>query len=358
MSGRYVYVHCMAGFNDILVVLGTLVKAARAGNRLLVLDTRHAVPEGYGVDFWDSFRLIEGCPWSSTVIQDAAKGVRSILQNANRTVVPEGLGWSGFARYSRGAHRMKSRPSGWYDVLNGINMQVSPSLYKTIMDPDDPTGVCVASTWAPRLPQSVPSKRILHFLQPCPSIWERYRWARSQLPAQGYVSVHVRNTDIKSNVDSLLKQNLKRLRALSGAVHLATDDPKTIDAFAKAGIKVQCFATFPDTSAHHFRNLHGDSSLSGTCRLHDAVVDLLLITSAVNLISNSRGGFACLARSLLNKETAFGKSVGAADWISRAAEPEHKPAVGAAADPPPQRDPLPTKDSIDDEFDRIVHAHM
>lgn len=335
MSGRYVYAQCMAGFNDIVIVLGTLAAAAKEGGRLLVLDTRHPVPEGYGVDLWESFNLSDECPWSKSVVQGASRGVHAILNEAKRTVYPEALGWEGFTRYSRGAQQMRTDYLGWHDKDTNLNMQISDNLLKRIRDPKDPTGVVVTSTWAPR--NGISSVKTLPYLSPCLSIRERYKWARLQLPKKGYISVHVRDTDIKANTQQLLKKFEDRLRAVSGAIHLATDNPKTIQAFADAGIRVFCFTTFPDSDAPHFRNLHGDRSLSGTCRLHDAVVDLMLMHSAVNFISNSGGGYSKLGRSLFTKKTRFG---------TRASRP-------VVSDCTTQDD-----ESFESDIDKLVHAHM
>lgn len=150
---------------------------------------------------------------------------------------------------------------------------------------------------------------MLPFLHPSPLVCEQYKWARAQLPTCGYVSVHVRDTDIKADTKSLIHKHGERLRRISGAIHLATDNPKTIDVLKQSGIKAKCFTTFPPPNARPRKNLHSDSSLSGTCRLHDALVDLMLMSGATSFISNSKGGFTRLASSLQSKRTRFAEGI-------------------------------------------------
>lgn len=302
-SNRYVYVHCMAGLNDMISVLSEMSKVAHRGKRKIVFDVRHPIPEGYGVDFWDNFRLDAKHPLSHVIVQGGAAGVREIIARAPRTVHPKKMGWNDLVRYMRGAHQMINRSTGWYDSQTKAKLQLDRDMLKTASDPSDPTGVILVSTWSIFGMRS--TFDLLPYLHPSPLIQERYRWARAQLPASGYISIHVRNTDIKSDTQALLKAHGARLRRLSGAIHLATDDPSMIEGLQQAGIRAVCFTTFPPPNAKSRRNLHSDSSLSGTCRLQDAVVDLMLMSGAVAFVSNSRGGFTQLAAALQKQTTRF-----------------------------------------------------
>ena len=305
-AARYVYVQCMAGLVDIFKVLSAVGVQACKGNRKIVLDTRHPISgEGYRVDFWDNFTLDSKHPLFKYVVQSGSQGVCEILKYARRTVYPKKVGWNGLIDYMCGSREMIHRSSGYHDKKTNTNMQIHSWNFRKMGDPDDPTGVIVACTWS--LFQFKNISNWLPYLYPCSLIQEKFKIARSKLPDKVYVSIHVRNTDKKSNVQLLIQQYGDQLRRFSGAIHLATDSPETIAEFEKEDIKVLCFTTF-SRSKEKSKNLHGDHTLSGTCRMQDAVVDLMLMSSAAALITNSNGGFTKLGSLLQKKKIRFGSN--------------------------------------------------
>lgn len=302
-GGRFIYAQCMAGFTDCVGVLIQMIEVAKRSRRTVVFDTRHDKPEGYGVDFWDTFCFEPESPLLRHVIAGGSKGVHEIINRAQRSVYPEKIGWNGLLDYMRGAHTMFWNGKGWCDSKTKINMQFNTTFLRKASDPRDSTGVYITSSYAPTT-QEVPS--FLPLLHPCPMVMERYKWARSQLPKSGYISIHVRDTDIRADTASLLKRYGHVLRRVSGAIHLATDNPKTIKTLSAAGISVHNFTNFGGDGDSQCKNLHSDSAIPGTCRLHDAIVDLMLIGESKGLVSNSQGGFTRLARNFQSKRTSFG----------------------------------------------------
>ena len=112
-----------------------------------------------------------------------------------------------------------------------------------------------------------------------PLVFSAYKSAREKLPAS-YLSVHIRNTDYKSDIATFLKKHTELLTGKP--VFLATDDKKTIDLFKK---KFNVYS-FSDIPYNNEKSLHEDYIRTGSeIRKYniDTIVDLLLLASGSEL---------------------------------------------------------------------------
>jgi hypothetical protein len=116
-----------------------------------------------------------------------------------------------------------------------------------------------------------------------------------ELP-QDYVSIHIRNTDIKSNIDEFLKANSKNLK--DKKIYLATDDRLTIEKLKKVYKEnIYNFANIPNNDGKNIHHNHG--SIPQTDFIIDCFVDVLLLAAASEYYySNERSGYSKFANTL------------------------------------------------------------
>lgn len=144
------------------------------------------------------------------------------------------------------------------------------------------------------------SKYILNFLSLCkltPLVKRIYEKRRSMLPHE-YISVHVRNTDYKSNVDGFIKKHSKVFEA--NTIFLATDDYNTIQKFKDVyPDNVRSFADIKPLNgakAHHSMTMTPKENRTLTI---DAIVDLLLLAGGTTVYASSKeSGYSKVAKLL------------------------------------------------------------
>ena len=133
-----------------------------------------------------------------------------------------------------------------------------------------------------------------------PLVKEVYEKRRASLPEK-YISVHVRNTDRKSDVGGFIERNSKVFEA--NPIFLATDDHASIDLFKQTyGANLYTFSK-PDPAGGEIGNHHVKRSKEETRVLTiDAIVDILLLANGTSLYySHPDSGFSKVAKAL-NKD--------------------------------------------------------
>ena len=143
-------------------------------------------------------------------------------------------------------------------------------------------------------------EEVVNFLSLCkltPLVKQIYKKRRSMLPHE-YISVHVRNTDYKSNVDEFLKIHSKIFKA--NTIFLATDDYHTIQKFKDLhGTQVITFADIKPLNgaiAHHKKTMTKNENITMTI---DAIVDLLLLAGGTTVYASSKeSGYSKVAKLL------------------------------------------------------------
>jgi hypothetical protein len=138
-------------------------------------------------------------------------------------------------------------------------------------------------------------------LQFTEEILTEFRRRRSMLPEK-YISVHIRNTDNKSNVDEFIYNNRHILE--KAPLFVASDNLNSIQRCKLEFNNVYSFSTIPDLGGE---NIH-ESSLSQKLRTtaeetrkwnSDAILDFLLLTQGeIILCSNYYSGFSMSAKRL------------------------------------------------------------
>jgi len=131
-----------------------------------------------------------------------------------------------------------------------------------------------------------------------------FRERFNKLP-KNYISVHIRNTDKISNVDTFLQSYKNEL--IGQPMFLGTDHAPTILKFKEIfGEHIYCFSKIPDNNG---KNIHENHSLIPTREFNiDCFVDLLLLASGSklyisNVINHYQSGYGTLAMNLhKNKE--------------------------------------------------------
>lgn len=130
-----------------------------------------------------------------------------------------------------------------------------------------------------------------------PLVKQIYTKRRSLLPEE-YISVHVRNTDYKSNVNGFIKKHSKVFEA--NPIFLATDDYDTIQKFKQLyGSQVKSFAQIKPldgAEAHHKKDMTPKENRTLTI---DAIVDLLLLAGGTTVYASSKeSGYSRVAKLL------------------------------------------------------------
>ena len=119
------------------------------------------------------------------------------------------------------------------------------------------------------------------------------------LLSKNYLSIQVRNTDLKCNVE-FYNQNKDLIHSYD-CIYLATDHKPSIDFLKSKNLNVFCFNTFPETGRKelHYSNINPD------IKIKDVFTDIFIVTNSNLLISNSNGGFINLLRKCRSKKKKF-----------------------------------------------------
>lgn len=113
----------------------------------------------------------------------------------------------------------------------------------------------------------------------------------NKLPCD-YISLYIRNTDIKSDYKKLFKDNIKIIQNKN--IYLATDSKISLDYFKNTNLNIFNFTTFSNENS---KNLH-NSNVDTNIKLYDSLTDLYLIANSNKIITNSSNGFLFLAKNL------------------------------------------------------------
>lgn len=113
---------------------------------------------------------------------------------------------------------------------------------------------------------------------------------------QNYISVHIRNTDIKSDVDAFLKINNSNFK--ERPIYLASDNKATIEKLKKIYINnVYNYANIPDNKGTNIHYNHAEIPQNDF--IIDCFVDILLLASSETYYySNERSGYSKFANTL------------------------------------------------------------
>ena len=110
---------------------------------------------------------------------------------------------------------------------------------------------------------------------------------------QNYISIHIRNTDTKSDIDKFLKANSHNFKERK--IYLASDSKETIDKFKKMYYpNIYNFANIPDNKGTNIHYNH--EAIPQNDFIIDCFIDILLLAaSETYYYSNERSGYSKFA---------------------------------------------------------------
>lgn len=270
----YVYLEPQGGLNDCMDLINDVFEYCNKYNRILLINGSKSE---YATNFSDYFKFL-----NNKIICDTSEVVKICSDaNINTSVYPD------YLRY-----KMK-------DILNG----------EQCFTFGKPFYICKYNGAMLDLPEMHRPEKIIIFAM-CGNARDGYIMFRQlkisvniknvckrrySLLKKPYMSIHVRNTDYKSDYESLYNNNRDLIHSYSD-VYLATDDKHVINFFKSKGLSIKNFTTFPNGN---YYNLHY-SEINANTKMVDLFCDIFMIAMSENLISNSRGGFTNLVRTCKN----------------------------------------------------------
>jgi hypothetical protein len=117
-----------------------------------------------------------------------------------------------------------------------------------------------------------------------------------------YISLQVRNTDYKCNIQKLYDDNKQKITTAK-SIYMATDNKDSFHYFQQKNENILNFTTFPDKN---YRNLH-KSEIDGDTKIKNILTDILILAMSDEIISNSVGGFINLCRKCFQNKDIIRK---------------------------------------------------
>ena len=247
---RYLICFTMGGLNDMLSEIDRCYNHCLKYKRTLVIDTSRN---------WFKEDIHKYINFDSPIIYKGSNNELYELLNKN-TIYPEFLQG---ALKTFVSYRL---PPLWKYHYNGLLID-----YNLDSDCNAITRVYLEGRRSPHT--------ILNICSFKPLVLNLFRKRYNTLP-KDYISVHIRNTDLKSNVDEFIDKYKDEL--INKPIFLATDHAATIIKFKEIfGSNLYSFATIPDNNGE---NLHENHRSVPTRQFNiDCFVDLLLLASGSKL---------------------------------------------------------------------------
>lgn len=214
MSNRYLYVFISAGLNDTLCQIKQALDYASKYNRIIVFDKFH-----YEItfEFWNIFEI----------------------EYPNVKIIYDDLNIS--------------------NITNRQQLNYNIDYSEAVVSYYKPTG-------------GIDSHALIQYLTLKPHIIEQFCERLNNIGGE-YIGIHIRNTDIKSDIEGLL--NLIRNKDLS-KIFLSTDDINTLNNFKKNyGNKIYSFSSIINLDKD--KSLHHSNKLEKKIKNIDAMLDLLCL---------------------------------------------------------------------------------
>jgi hypothetical protein len=142
---------------------------------------------------------------------------------------------------------------------------------------------------------------LLKYIKIKPNVANIYLDRLARIP-KNYLAVHIRNTDMQSDVNAFMIQHQDELEKCS-TIFLASDNKSTIDYFISLfGEKCFTFSNIQDPGKG--KNIHYFShNVDKTELIIDCIVDLLMLGSGERyLFSCNRSGYSNMAKVLFNNK--------------------------------------------------------
>jgi hypothetical protein len=155
------------------------------------------------------------------------------------------------------------------------------------------------------------ARDIIYFLQNFsfkPIILDCFKKRYNLLP-KDYISLHIRNTDRRSDISSFINEHDKLID--NKHIFLATDDSNVIDIFKKKYNNIYTFAKICENKTSGGIHFVVRNEVEHTNFNIDTVVDFLLLSSAKNYYySCSKSGFSICADILFKEKKTINSLLG------------------------------------------------
>jgi hypothetical protein len=271
------YVLCLpqGGLNDMCFIIDTCLDYCKKYNRILVIDTR------FSVHFKDSIHKYLEINDPDIYKGDLTEFYNSI--NENTSIFPEYI--------KPYIHNLNIS----YNINGYYHNTIGPLTFNTDIDYEDEVLLYVNCGGGYNIPKFFYTSLFK------PIIKDVLLKRLSELPDR-YTGIHIRNSDIKTDVTKFIEDNHSNLKESN--IFIASDDSESIELF-KSIFKEKCynFSKIPN-----YRNLDrgwaGIQLINRSPSEHeeyniDTLCDLLLLGLSYDLIISS-GGFSILSKSLFN----------------------------------------------------------
>ena len=248
---RYLVCFLQAGINDMLSRILDCYNYCLKYNRMLVIDSSHN---------WFKEDIRDYINFNSPIIY---KGdLNKLYDRLNKEI---------------------TYPPEFKGLLNTpLKFKYSHEIYYTYNSKIIDSDILCDYTETVKIYVACGTGRPIDLLKECsfkPLVINIFRERYNKLP-KDYISVHIRNTDLKSNVDDFLNKYKEEITG--NPIFLATDHAPTIIKFREIfGSNLYSFATIPDNNGKSIHNNHG--SVPTRQFNIDCLVDLLLLASGSKL---------------------------------------------------------------------------
>jgi hypothetical protein len=269
----YVYLSPQGGFNDMLCNIHRTIDYCVKTNRTLLVDTTKS---SYGINFSDYFYLKD---IQISIITDV-NIIRSIIADDSLSIYPNNITDRNIDNWT-----FTWTPRSIYTLNKTLLRLPVDSCKEDIII----HSVCGGGSGIVLFKQLFFKKHII----------DHIKHQFEKLPSK-YISIHVRNTDIKCDYKLLYNQNKDLIHSYN-TVYIATDDSNSLDFFRSQGLNVVNFTEFPIVPTF---NLHY-SSISSDTKIKNMICDIYVICMSDRLLSNSQGGFIKLLRDIRNDISVF-----------------------------------------------------
>lgn len=274
---KYLYLQPMGGLNDILCRINYCINYCKNTNRILLLDTYNSFYKINFSEYIDISNIIE----KSKYIDDI-NTIKSLDFDNSTTFYPSCITLKHFKEILDGKIISK--------YVNGLrNVDINNNSY-VLPHRDVEQSIIVHIQCG-----GGSGFHIFKDIMIKPTLKEYCKLKYLEMPKK-YISVQVRNTDIKCNYKVLFNMNKNIFK--NNTVYLATDSLEVLNYFRENGINVINFCHFPN---YEYNSLH-TSDIDPQTKLFDMFTDIVILSMGMDLISSSGGRFIRLLRDCYDKK--------------------------------------------------------
>jgi hypothetical protein len=261
---KYLLCRPCGGLNDNFFVIQSCIEYSKKYNRILLIDTNYN--NIYKFNFCDVFKIID----DKNIIYDSNK-IKEIIINKELTIFPNEIKdlYDYSAIWKKNGYCLEDT-----NIKTQIHYKID-YIENIILHNN-----CGSGHIPHKLIKNL--KLIEYYIN---DIIKKY----NQIP-KPYLSIHIRNTDIKCDYKSIYEKNKEQINKSN--IFLATDSIEAFNYFKSLNLKIFSFTKLPDECKnYHYCNMDKKEILLNT------ISDLLLLGLGNDFIysEENKGGYYKLA---------------------------------------------------------------